>query len=114
MRGVRKPDPCIVVIFGASGDLTSRKLLPALYNLQREGLVPDNVAIVGNSRTKFSDEDFAAKMRDAVEEHSRSKPTNDSWSGFGDRIFYVPGDVTDESLFSVLRSMLEEIDVKLG
>ena len=64
----RSPDPCAVVIFGASGDLMSRKLAPALYNLQAEGIMPERTAIVGSSRTEYSDDEFRALLQKEVED----------------------------------------------
>ncbi len=108
------PDPCVVVIFGASGDLTSRKLIPALHNLQAEGLIPDKTAVVGTSRTEYGREDWMEQMRTAVDEHSRIKSTEKSWSTFGRDIYYVAGDVTDEKLFRELHELLEEVDRDCG
>ncbi|HEV3473000.1 MAG TPA: glucose-6-phosphate dehydrogenase [Actinomycetota bacterium] len=108
------PEKCIVVIFGASGDLTSRKLMPALHNLQHEGLIPDETSIVGSARTSFSDDEFRASAQDAVKEHSRIAPTDDSWSKFARDIYYVPGDVTDDALWTDLKSRLTAIDDERG
>ena len=110
----KKPDPCVVVIFGASGDLTKRKLVPALHNLQVEGRIPDATSIVGTARTEYSHEKFAAQLRDALTEHSRIAPTDETWKDFGRDIYYVPGDVTDESLFDALAERLEAIDAERG
>src|SRR4051812_8050288 len=97
------PDPCAVVIFGASGDLTKRKLFPALHNLQAEKLIPDKTSIVGTSRTKYSSEEFDHAMRKAVEAHSRLKPTDQSWETFHKDLVYVPGDINDDNLFNRLK-----------
>jgi len=67
----RVPEPCAVTIFGASGDLTQRKLMPALYCLAFNRFLPDQIGIVGVARTPMSDEEFRARMREAVEEHGR-------------------------------------------
>ena len=104
------PDPCAVVIFGASGDLTKRKLFPALHNLQAEGVLPKETSVVGTARTKYSDDDFAAEMRKAIDEHSRLEVTEESWDVFSHDIAYVPGDVTDASLYEKLKERLERID----
>ncbi|MEA2446706.1 MAG: glucose-6-phosphate 1-dehydrogenase, partial [Actinomycetota bacterium] len=109
-----QPEPCIVVIFGASGDLASRKLVPALHNLQMEGHIPDKTAIVGTSRTEYGDADFQKQMHEAVEEHSRIKPTEDGWKSFFKDIYYVPGDLTDPEMFRRLGKKLEEIDAENG
>ncbi|MEA2498956.1 MAG: glucose-6-phosphate 1-dehydrogenase, partial [Actinomycetota bacterium] len=108
------PDPCVVVIFGASGDLASRKLVPALHNLQMDGLIPDQTAIIGTSRTEYSHEDFQKQMHEAVQEHSRLKPTDEAWKTFFKDIYYVPGDVNDPELFKKLRAQLDEIDESNG
>jgi glucose-6-phosphate 1-dehydrogenase len=111
-RGVA--DPCVVVIFGASGDLTQRKLFPALHNLQAEGAIPEETSVVGTSRTEFSDESFAKQMRDAIEEHSRLEVTERSWKAFSHDIAYVPGDMNDPELFSRLDERLQRIDEERG
>ena len=108
------PDPCAVVIFGASGDLTGRKLLPALHNLQVEEHVSPDVSVIGMSRTEMSDEAFAEDVRADVQEHSRIKPTDGSWDRLATRIHYVTGDVTDEDAFLRLKSRLDEIDEREG
>ena len=113
-QGRRDPDPCVVVIFGASGDLTARKLLPALFNLRREGLVPDETCVLGTARTEMADAEFAARMRKAVGDHSRVDPTDQSWGSFADNLFYVAGDLTSEDTYGALRSKLEEIDERHG
>ena len=108
------PDPCAVVIFGASGDLTQRKLFPALHNLQAEGLVPEETSVVGTARTEYSDDEFATAMRKAIEEHSRLDVTEKSWRAFSHDIAYVPGDVTDDDLFRRLKARLEQVDEERG
>ena len=106
----RIPDPCVVVIFGASGDLTSRKLIPALHNLQVEGLIPPATSILGTARTEHSDEEFARELRSAVEEYSRIAPTDATWKDFGSNAFYVTGDVTDDALWADVKAKLARID----
>jgi len=79
----RKPHACVLVIFGASGDLTKRKLIPALYNLALENRLPERFAVVGYARSEMSDDVFREKMRDAVKEFSRTGLANDSvWERF--------------------------------
>src|SRR5207302_5877630 len=67
----RTPDPCILVIFGASGDLTQRKLFPALYSLAFRRLLPEHFAVVGVARTEESDDNFRDRMKQAVQQHAR-------------------------------------------
>jgi len=100
----------VIVIFGASGDLTKRKLFPALHNLQAEDQMPDETSVLGTARTEYSDEEFATSMRKAIEEHSRLDVTEDSWGVFSKDIAYVPGDVTGDELFRTLKDRLERID----
>src|SRR6185295_19842011 len=85
----RSADPCILVIFGATGDLTARKLLPALYNLTREGQLPSHFACVGFARRPKSNEQFRSEMFDAVTQHSRTKPIDHNlWNSFSEQLFY--------------------------
>ena len=69
----RAPDDCILVIFGASGDLTMRKLFPALYSLAYRRLLPEHFAVVGISRTEETDDEFRERMKEAVQAHSRDE-----------------------------------------
>ncbi|HEU4481065.1 MAG TPA: glucose-6-phosphate dehydrogenase, partial [Actinomycetota bacterium] len=108
------PDPCVVVIFGASGDLAARKLVPALHNLQMEGHIPRETAVIGTSRTPHTDAEFAEQMREAVEEHSRLAPTDESWSTFFEDLHYVPADVTDEAGFRAIEDKIADIESKHG
>ena len=105
------PDPCVIVIFGASGDLTSRKLLPALHNLQVEGLIPAETSILGTARSTY--DDFAAEMKGAVKEHSRIAP-GEIWEDFSSDIHYVPGDVMTDELWDDLSTKLKAIDEERG
>ena len=103
-----------MVIFGASGDLTRRKLFPALFNLHAESLIPDNTAVVGTSRTEYSREEFVAEMRSATEERSRISPTDQTWDVFARDVYYEPGDAASPDLYERLRERLEEVDAEHG
>jgi glucose-6-phosphate 1-dehydrogenase len=110
----READPAAVVIFGASGDLTHRKLLPALYNLAWEGLLHPETRIVGVARRDWNREVFRARMRKAVEEHSRRTPVDDAvWSQLTGDMDYVAGDFADAETYRKLSKALEE-DRKTG
>jgi glucose-6-phosphate 1-dehydrogenase len=98
-----------VVIFGASGDLTERKLAPALHNLEVDGLIPKNSAILGTSRTEHFDDDFGDLLDDGIRNYSRLTPP--SWER---HVYYIAGDVNDEGLYKKLKERLEEIDDELG
>ena len=108
------PEPFAVVIFGASGDLTRRKLFPALHNLHIQGLIPPDTSVVGTSRTDYSRADFVDEMKRAVAEHSRLAPTGASWSSFVKDVDYVPGDVYSDDLYNALAERLESVDQQRG
>src|SRR5437763_558708 len=88
----RTPDPCALVIFGASGDLTQKKLFPALYSLAFRNLLPERFAVVGVARTGETDDDFKARMREAVQKYSRDEFRDDVWSKLAEGMSYVPPD----------------------
>src|SRR5512139_2296944 len=75
-------EPCTLVIFGGSGDLARRRLIPALYNLLLDGLMPSNYVVIGLGRTPMSDEEFRANVRDGVVKHSRQALIEDTWNAF--------------------------------
>src|ERR671930_490297 len=88
----RTPDPCVFVIFGASGDLTRRKLFPALYSLAYRRLLPPKFAVVGVARTAMSDDDFRTTMEAAVKEFARDPFRSDVWDPLAEGIRYVGTD----------------------
>lgn len=107
--------PCIMVIFGATGDLTARKLMPALYNLAREGQLPPQFACVGFARREKSHDDFRNEMRDAINSFSRVKPIDEMlWNNFKEHIFYHRSEFHEPEGYERLRSFLQELDNKLG
>ena len=110
----RVPEPCVIVIFGATGDLTSRKILPAIYNLRRSGLLPPETAVLGFSRRPLTDEDFRAQMRESVAANSRVKVESGLWDDFAAGIFYQPGEFGDRAAYRDLAERLEQIDAARG
>ncbi len=117
MFGTSQPilEAGIVVIFGASGDLTRRKLAPGLYNLAREGLLPDNMVVVGYGRTKMGDDQFRDHLTANVAEFSRTQPIDDDiWSDLAHRIFYQPGGYDETSDYETLRERLSDLDERFG
>ncbi len=110
----RPPDPCILTIFGASGDLTQRKLFPALYSLAYRRLLPEKFAIVGVARTEESDDDFKDRMKEAVRQHSRDPLRDDVWAPFAESMRYVATDFADEAGENKLATTLTELDEKIG
>ena len=107
----RVPEPSCLVIFGASGDLTQRKLIPGLYSLAHDGLLPPGQTIVGMARSEMSDDQFRAAMREACDEHARTRPVDDEiWDNFARGLFYVSGEFSDAGAYERLRERLAEFD----
>ena len=106
----RAPDDCILVIFGASGDLTKRKLFPALYSLAYRRLLPEHFAVVGVARTEESDDEFRDRMKEAVQEHSRDEFRDDAWELLASGMRYVAMDFADEAGEDRLAKTLTELD----
>lgn len=108
-------DPCILVIFGASGDLTARKLLPALYNLTREGQLPSHFACVGFARRTKSHEQFRQEMFDAVSKYSRVKPIDQGlWNSFSEQLFYHMSEFDNDEGYEKLKAFLADLDARFG
>ncbi len=99
-----------MVIFGASGDLTRRKLIPALYELRRKGRLPPDVRVVGVSRTRYTDESWRDYLEQKVREAVGTKFVPDVWHEFGRSLFYRPGDVTNPESVFALEGALREIE----
>ena len=111
LRFERQAPGCVIVIFGANGDLTKRKLLPALYRLAYDRRLAAGFAIVGISRTALSDEQFREKMRDSVQRFSEDTPLDPAvWNDFARGIHYVAGDIGDTALYQQLGTKLAEIE----
>ena len=112
-RLARVPEPSILVIFGGTGDLTSRKMLPALYNLALQRLLPPAFAVVGAGRSPLSDEEFRADLRKAVATFSRTKPLNEEvWASFAEHMHYVSTGTPEG--YGALARTLEGLDRELG
>ena len=108
-------EPCIIVIFGATGDLTARKLFPALYNLAREGQLPTQFACVGFARREKTNDEFREEMRQGISEFSRTKPIEDSvWDHFKEQIFYHRSEFHEPEGYERLRAFLAELDTRFG
>ena len=107
---VKKPHGCVITIFGASGDLTKRKLIPALYNLALEKRLPERFAVVGYARSEMTDESFRDKMREAVKEFSRTGLKDDVWQQFAKTLYYVRGGYEDHDGFQKLKEFVEGFD----
>jgi glucose-6-phosphate 1-dehydrogenase len=110
----RIPEPCSIVVFGATGDLTARKILPAIYNLRRAGLLPPETTVLGFARRPLSDDEFRSRMHDAVKEHSRAPVEESLWHDFAQGLYYQPGDFADRGAYRDLAARLEQIDAARG
>jgi glucose-6-phosphate 1-dehydrogenase len=106
----RTPDPCALVIFGASGDLTHKKLMPALYALMLRRLLPPRFAIVGVARTEGDDDAFRADMKDAVQKHARDEFREDVWNELAESMHYIASDFADEGGENKLAKLLTKLD----
>lgn len=114
-RNSKTPESCILVIFGATGDLTARKLIPALYNLAREGQLPGHFACVGFARRPKTHDEFRTEMLDAINEFSRSKPVDQQlWKIFKEQLFYVQSDFDNDAGYENLNHFLQTLDSQLG
>jgi glucose-6-phosphate 1-dehydrogenase len=109
----RTPDPCALVIFGASGDLTHKKLMPALYALMLRRLLPPRFAIVGVARTEGDDDAFRKDMKDAVQKHARDEFRDDVWDELAASMRYISTDFGDEGGEATLASLLSGLDEEL-
>lgn len=106
--------PAAMVIFGVSGDLTSRKLMPALFDLAVGQPLPEGFSIVGVSHRDWSDEEFRSKMREAVAANARTPVTEETWQGFAQGLSYVQGDFNDPPTYERLGARLSDIDDDRG
>src|SRR6201988_4743075 len=97
-------DPCVMVIFGASGDLTKRKLFPALYNLARENLLSKEFAVVGIARRGMSNDEFRERISQDIKEFATSSVDANLWHWFVRRLYYLSGDAQDPNTYKQLQS----------
>src|SRR4051812_21893911 len=106
--------PTTLVIFGATGDLSRRKLLPAIYNLAHEGALPERFNLIGSSRSDMSDEDFAKQATEAIRQFSRREPDAKGLDALLENVRYVSGSFDDESVYDRLGEALDEFDKEAG
>ena len=114
MRLERTPQPCVMVIFGASGDLTKRKLIPALYNLAKDNLLSRQFAIVGLARRPMTNESFREKLTAEMKEFATGPVDPDLWEWLVRRLYYLPGDGQTPETFRRLKELLTQIDKEHG
>jgi glucose-6-phosphate 1-dehydrogenase len=99
-----------LVIFGASGDLTHRKLVPALYNLYRRDRLPAKFRIAGTSRTPYSHDEFRQRMRESVQEFAGVEIDDATWEGFASKLFYFPGNLKEREDYEMLSKKIGELE----
>ncbi|MGA2512378.1 MAG: glucose-6-phosphate dehydrogenase [Candidatus Limnocylindrales bacterium] len=115
LRLERVPDPCAFVLFGATGDLAHRKVMPAIYQLWRTNLLPAEFSLVAVARRPYTDEAFATDVRASLETYSRVQPIDEgAWAEFARRINYQQLDFADDGGFDRLAARLDELDTEHG
>ncbi|MCW5254213.1 glucose-6-phosphate dehydrogenase [Streptomyces sp. SHP 1-2] len=106
--------PSGLVIFGVTGDLSRKKLMPAVYDLAERGLLPPGFSLVGFARRDWADQDFAQVVHDAVKEYARTPFREEVWQQLSEGMRFVPGDFDDDAAFGQLREAVEELDASRG
>ena len=103
-----------MVIFGVTGDLSRKKVMPAIYDLANRGLLPPGLLLVGFARRDWADQDFAQIVHDSVKEHARTEFREEVWRQLAEGFRFVPGDFDDDVAFDQLRRTIEELDEVRG
>src|SRR5262249_12961947 len=106
----KPPGPCAMVIFGASGDLTKRKLIPALYNLAKEKLLPKDFAVIGFASSEMATESYREKASQDLRDYAASQVDGAFWDWFKPRLYYIAGDFRDANAYAQLKSLLAQLD----
>ena len=108
------PDPCTLVIFGATGDLTHRKLIPALYNLAADGALPPAISVVGFARRDKTDEVFRTELEEAARKFSRQNLNDELWNSFASCVSYHRSEFDHFEGYQDLARKLDELDAARG
>ncbi|WP_205472199.1 glucose-6-phosphate dehydrogenase [Nocardioides sp. SYSU D00038] len=106
--------PCGLVLFGVTGDLSRKKVMPAIYDLANRGLLPPGFSLVGFARRDWADQDFAQIVHDSVKEHARTEFREEVWKQLAEGFRFVPGDFDDDAAFDQLRRTIHELDEVRG
>jgi len=106
----RVAGPCGLVLFGVTGDLSRKKLMPAIYDLANRGLLPPGFALVGFARRDWADEDFAQVVHDAVKQYARTPFREEVWDQLADGFRFVPGEFNDDEAFDTLARTIQDLD----
>ena len=110
----RVAGPCVLVMFGVTGDLARKKLMPAVYDLANRGLLPPGFSFVGFARRDWADEDFAQVTYQAVKEHARTPFRETVWKQLQEGVRFVPGEFTDDAAFDELARCVRDLDAERG
>lgn len=110
----RVAGPCAIVLFGVTGDLSRKKVMPAIYDLANRGLLPPGFALVGFARRDWENQDFAQQVHDSVKEFSRTPFSEDTWRQLSAGIRFVDGDLTDPLAYQKLLGVVSELDATMG
>ena len=110
LRSRMLPEPSVMVIFGATGDLARRKLFPALYRLHDGGLLPGGLSIVGVGRRSWSDDDFRVEIHKSLDEFLDEPLSAEGWDGFAQRLFFSGGQFDDPATYARLLEVLQRVD----
>lgn len=108
------PEPCTVVIFGGSGDLARRKLVPAVYNLLLDGVLPANYAVLGLGRKAMGDAEFRASCREGIVKYSRQHIDEARWSAFEGHLAYQAGSIEDPEFYQQMKARLQSLEAQLS
>ena len=106
--------PCGLVIFGVTGDLSRKKLMPAVYDLANRGLLPPGFSLVGFARRDWESEDFSQIVHDSIKEHARTPFREEVWAQLAEGFRFIPGDFSDDAAFAQLKETIEELDEARG
>ena len=108
-------EPCVMIIFGASGDLTKRKLVPALWSLFQGRVLPEPFAVIGVARSEMTDEIFRTRMREAIGDFARTQPPSERvWQRFASSLYYYAGDPADPALYPGLADRIRQVEQERG
>ena len=110
----RVPEPCALVVFGITGDLARKKLLPAVYDLANRGLLPTNFALLGFARRDWEDQDFAELSRESARQHARTPWREEVWERLAGNVRFVQGAFDDDDAFDQLAATLGELEGSHG
>jgi glucose-6-phosphate 1-dehydrogenase len=110
----RVAGPCVLIIFGVTGDLARKKLMPAVYDLANRGLLPPGFSLVGFARRDWEHEDFAQVTYQAVKEHARTPFRDEVWQQMSEGVRFVPGEFADDAAFDRLAGIVADLDAERG